>query len=116
MDFYPAIWNVLHDGGIIAIHGAVPGTIRLDVSIEYLRERFTDPGEIIQVTLTDCTWFAYRDYEAQDFCTDLPAIAASEPEILSAEMCGDISKVCCVGGTLEVRSRWIADAPSHFRS
>jgi hypothetical protein len=104
MDFFPAIWNVIHDGSIIAVRGTVPGTVRFDVSIQYLRERFTDPGEVIQVTLTDCTRFAYRDYEAEDFCTDLPAIAASEPEVLSAELRGDMSEVCCVGGTLEVRA------------
>jgi hypothetical protein len=90
MDFFPAIWNVLHDGSIMSIQGAVPGTVRLAVSIEYLRERFADPGETIQ--------------EARDFCTDLPAIEASEPEILSAEVRSDISEVCCVGGTLEVRA------------
>ena len=104
MDFFPAIWNVLHDGSIISIQGAFPGTVRFAVSIQYLREQFPYPGETIQGTLTDCTRFAYRDYEAPEFCTDLPAIAASEPEILSAEMRSDISEVCCVGGTLEVRA------------
>lgn len=102
MNFYPAIWNVLHDGSIIAIHSALPSSVRLDVSIDYLRERFPDSGESIQVTLTNCTRFAYQDYESQGFNTDLSAIAAIKPEILSAEMSGATSNICCVGGTLEV--------------
>lgn len=104
MDFYPAIWNVLHDGTITAIAGSVPGTVRLDVSIDYLRQRFADSGRTIQVILTGCTRFAYRDYEAKDFTTDLSAIASIQPEVLSAEMRGDLSEICCVGGTLEVRA------------
>ena len=104
MDFYPAIWNVLHDGSIISIQGAVPGIVRFAVSIPYLRKRFPDPGKTIQITLTECTRFAYRCYDAQNFCTDLSAIAASEPEILSAEMRADMSEICCVSGILEVRS------------
>jgi len=102
MNFYPAIWNVLHDGGIIAIQGAVPGTVRLDVAVAYLRERFSDPGDTIQVTLTGCTRFAYREFEIGEFTTDLSAIAAMEPELLSAKMLGNLCEVVCVAGVLEV--------------
>ena len=102
MDFYPAIWNVLHDGSIIAIQGTVPGTVRLDVSIDYLRERFSDSGKIIEVTLTGCTRFAYRDFDVGEFSTEFSVIAAMEPEVLSAKMRGDLNEVYCVSGVLEV--------------
>lgn len=111
MDFFPTIWNVLHDRSITKITGVVPGTIRIDVEIIYLRERFKDPGETIQITLTDCTRFAYRDYEDKDlnkdFITDPPTIAATELEILSAEMVNGFARVTCAsrkgqGGELEV--------------
>ena len=102
MDFYPAIRNVLHDASIIAVQGAVPGTIRLDVSIDYVRERFPDPGEIIQVTLTGCTRFAYRDFYDDRFTTDFSAIAAFEPEVLSAELRDGLCVLDCAGGVLEV--------------
>ena len=101
MNFFPAIWNVLHDGRIVALQGEVPGTIRFHVSIDYLRKRFSDPGETIEVTLNNCTSFAYQDDGSNEFTTDLPAIVATEPEILSAEMRGNTSVIRCVGGTLE---------------
>lgn len=102
MDFFPAIWNVLHDGSIISIRGAVPGTVQLDVSIEYLRERFADPGKFVQVTLKGCTRFAYRDFDEGQFTTDFSAIAAFQPEILSAEVRDRLCVVDCVSGVLEV--------------
>ncbi len=102
MNFYPAIWNVLHDGSIVAVRGTIPGTVQIDVSIRYLRKRFPDTGETIQVTLTGCTRFAYRDFEEHEFTTDLSKIAALEPEILSAEMRDDINDICCVNGMIEV--------------
>ncbi len=102
MDFYPTIWDVLHDGSIVGTSGTVPGTVRLDVSIEYLRERIVEPGETIQVTLISCTRFAYREYGAQDFTTDLSTIADLEPEFLSAELVDGLCTVHCADGILEV--------------
>ena len=104
MDFYPTIWNVLHDGSIIAVHGAVSGTVRLDVSIDYLRERFSDSGKTIQVTLTGCTRFAYRDFEVGEFTTDFSTIAVMEPEVLSAKLHDGLCVLDCAGGVLEVRA------------
>jgi hypothetical protein len=101
MEFYPTIWNVLHDGSIITLQGAVPGTVRLDVSIDYLRERFPDPGKSIQVTLTGCTRFAYRDFDDGEFTTDFSAIAAYGPEVLSAELRGGLCVLDCAVGVLE---------------
>jgi hypothetical protein len=100
---FPTIWKVLHDGSIVAASGTVPGKVQLDVSIDYLRERFSDSGKIIRLTLIGCTRFAYRHFEAgEEFATDLSAIAAMEPEVLNAEMRGDLSIIDCAGGILEV--------------
>ena len=104
MDFYPTIWNVIHDGSIIAVRGTVPGTVQLDVSIAYLRERFPDAGKTIQVTLTGCTRFAYRDFDEGEFTTDFSAIASFEPEVLSAEMRDGLCVLDCAGGVLEIRA------------
>jgi len=104
MNFYPAIWNVLHDGQIVAITGEIPGTIQIQVVIDYLRQRFTDPGKTIQVALNECERFTYQDYDSMDCIDDLASIAALKPEILSAEMKNDTSVVDCVGGTLQVCS------------
>jgi hypothetical protein len=104
MDFYPTIWNVIHDGRIIAVRGTVPGTVQLDVSIDYLRERFPNPGKIIQVTLTGCTQFAYRDFDDGEFTTDFSAIAELGPVVLSGELRDGLCVLDCTGGVLEARA------------
>ena len=104
MNFYPTIWNVIHDGSIIAVRGTVHGTVQLDVSIDYLRERFPEAGETIQITLTCCTRFAYRDFDEGEFTTDFSAITAFEPEVLSGELRDGLCVLDCSGGVLEVRA------------
>ncbi len=102
--FYPAIWNVLHDGVIVAIEGTVPGTISLDVSIDYLRKRFAEPGRSVRVVLFDCARCAYRESDAATFTTDLSLIALQAPEILSATLSNGVCEIECAGGVLEVVS------------
>jgi hypothetical protein len=101
-DFFPAIWNILHDGAIVAIDGTVPGNLRIDVEIGYLRKRIPDPGTLIQVLLIRCTRFAFREYEKSEFSTALTEIAATGPEIVSASMKDGVCEVGCTAGTLEV--------------
>ncbi len=101
-NFYPAIWNVLHDGVIVAVDGAAPGTLCLDISIDYLRERFSEPGEFIQVLLIGCTRFAYRQSTEAEFTAELPGIVAQQPEILSASMIDGLCEVECSDGVLEI--------------
>src|SRR5882762_3608296 len=79
--FFPTIWNVLHDGVIVAVDGTVPGTIRLQVSIDYLRKHFSQSGEFVEVVLVDCTRFTYRASDASGNTTELPRIADMAPEI-----------------------------------
>jgi hypothetical protein len=100
--FFPAIWNVLHDGIIVAIDGAVPGTIRLQVSIDYLRKRFSQSGELIQIVLEDCSRFTYRASDASGPTTELPLIADMAPEILSATLTDGLCEIECADGVLEV--------------
>jgi len=59
-------------------------------------------GNTIQVTVTGCARFAYRDFDVGVFTTDLPTIASMEPEVLSAELRGDLSEIDCASGVLEV--------------
>jgi hypothetical protein len=101
--FFPAIWNVLHDGCIERIVGTVPGDIRVDVSIEYLRERFQDDGESIILTLSDCTIFSHRVYDEEQAVSDLNMIANESLSILSAEMNGAICQVFTDVGVLELK-------------
>jgi len=76
-----------------------------DIKIDYLRKRIPDPGALIQVLLTDCTRFAFREYENAKFSTGLIDIAAVRPEIVTASMKDGIFEVDCTDGTLEVVAR-----------
>lgn len=98
-----SIWNVLHDGGIERIDGVVPGDIRVHVSIEYLRERFHDDGDTIVVTLSNCTVFSHRLYDADHAVSDLAAIANESLTILSTEIHGPLCRVFTDLGVLEMR-------------
>jgi hypothetical protein len=100
--FFPEIWNVLHDGVIVALEGEVPGTLRIDVSIDYLRKRFDEAGESIQLSLYGCTRFAYQQSPASAFITDLPSIVLMRPEILNASLCGGLCEIECADGSIEV--------------
>ena len=96
-----SLWNLLHDGGIERIDGAVPGDISLHVSIRYLRNRFPGDGTGFVVHLSGCTHCMFEPYD-EPTTSDLAAIVASEPEILSAEP-SDPLEVSCVMGTLFLR-------------
>ena len=96
----PSLWNLLHDGTIERIEGCGPGDISLHVSIPYLRNRFPGEGTGFLVRLSGCTHFAFEPYD-EPVITDLAAIAALEPEILSAEP-GDPLEICCVMGALSL--------------
>ena len=79
------IWNVLHDGGIAAINGVIPGDVAIRVSIPYLRKMFSADGEDIIVRLANCAKFTMKIWE-EDFTTDdLERIVGTDTEILSTE-------------------------------
>ncbi len=101
MNFFPTIWQVLHDGTIRAAEGSVPGDVCLTISIDYLRERFPDSGKFFRLTLHECTLFAYYNFGPPEF-VGLSRIARFKPEILDAEMEGDINRIYCVGGILRL--------------
>jgi hypothetical protein len=101
-DFFPAIWNILHDGVIVAVDGTLPGDLRLDVEIDYLRKRIPDPGDLIQILLIGCTRFAFKEYEKSEYTMALAEFAAMRPEIVSVAMKDGVCEIVCTEGTLEV--------------
>src|SRR5258708_4941365 len=103
--FFPAIWNILHDGVIVAVEGAVPGDLRIYIEIAYLRKRIPDPGTSIQVLLIGCTRFAFREYEKSELLTAAIEITAMRPEIVSVSMKDGVCEIDCTEGTLEVAAR-----------
>ena len=102
--FFPTIWTVFHDGSIDQIEGTIPGTVSVYVDIEYLRERFSEPGEHFIVTLPDCVKLSFQLYDDEKRIVDLAVIGDECPGILGAEMEGDVCKVFMDNGILELSS------------
>jgi hypothetical protein len=96
----PELWGCLHDATLVRIAGLVPGDLRIDVRIAYLRERFPGPGEGFELLLRGCTQFAYEPFEGSP-TTNLQEIAAMRLWVLGADP-GTPMLVACSTGTLVV--------------
>ena len=94
-------WNIIHDGGIDAISGSIPGDIILTVGIEYLCEQLPTNSKTLQAKLVGCTIFSYTPFWKTSI-TELHAIAACDLEVLSAVTREDRIAVCCRDGMLEL--------------
>lgn len=97
----PAFWNIIHDGGIEAINGHVPGDVVLTIGIGYLCGHLPTAGDTLVATLRGCRLLAYAPF-GQPVVTDLQRIAEHGVEVLSAAARGDRISVCCVNGRLDV--------------
>lgn len=100
-------WGLLHDGGIDAIYGNVPGTVSVKVSIQYLRQKFPGEGTGFTIELANCSELAYREYDSA-MVTDVGEIVALQPEIVGVEKDGNRVVVNCVMGSLNI----IYESPS----
>ncbi len=96
----PELWGCLHDATLVRVEGRVPGELRLNVRIDYLRRRFPGPGEGFDLILRGCSQFVYEPYEGSP-TTDLSEIAALELWVLGAEA-GSPMPVACSTGTMLV--------------
>ena len=92
------VWGVFHDGYISAIDGTVPGTLKLEITISYLRGMFPEPGNRFLVTLSGCTKFTYCEYDQQPIAT-LAAIVSQEPAIVYVNTTEPLV-LDCTAGTL----------------
>ena len=104
------IWDLLHDATVVAISGAPPGTLRLEVECDYLRDRIADPGTRFFLVLDTCTRFRFRPWSDEAIAIeDVVTIASRRLWILSAQHRDGACIVKCsehtphgVGGDLEV--------------
>ncbi len=106
----PRIWNVLHDAIVIGVSGEVPGDVVLTLECDYLRRRFTDPGNTFALTLNQCTRLVFHPWPSESAVVDtFNELAGLGLWILSAEQRRDFCEVHCArrdgsqdGGRLEV--------------
>jgi hypothetical protein len=76
-------WNIFHDGAITAADEQA-GSVRLFISIGYLRRRMSPLGGGFVVTLRDVTLCEFRHFDGET--VTLPeALKVGEPEILSTD-------------------------------
>jgi len=101
------IWNLLHDGGIAAVWGAVPGDLTLRVEIDYLTRIMTPPCDAIDLTLVGCDSFEYLNWNDDRRTTDVHVLAELEPEILSATSSPTGVRVICSNGQFDVQYKSI---------
>lgn len=110
MSHCPDLWNVLHDGTIVAVTGQVPGEVRLEIEADYLRIRFNDEGQLFALTLRDYSRLVFKPWEeGQTAICRLDELGALALWILSAEEVDGKCAVSCsrkvatgAGGVLEV--------------
>mgnify|MGYP001560042530 CR=1 FL=1 len=110
----PEFWNVLHDGFITGVSGSVPGDVQLGVEIDYLRQRFADPGDRIVLTLHGCTALSYHPFDEVPV-TDFTVLAQAKPQILRAKDWTDASLVECAAGDLRITATGAALALDNGR-
>ncbi|MCB0353175.1 MAG: hypothetical protein KDD64_06600 [Bdellovibrionales bacterium] len=99
------IWSLLHDGKITDLVGGLPGTVTVSVSIPYLSELLSTPGDRINVFLSDCTLFEFHLFHEGSIVRPFDKIVALDLEILSAELGHDSIEIFCPDGSLLVRYR-----------
>ncbi|MGW8394774.1 hypothetical protein [Pseudoduganella sp. HUAS MS19] len=94
-------WRLLHDGGIDAIRGEVPGDISVEISIQYLRQQFPGDGRGFKIELTKCSELTYCEYDSAPVA-GFREIVALAPEIVSVEEYASRVVVNCVMGSLSI--------------
>lgn len=107
---FAGIFNLLQDATIVAIAGETPGTVRLEIDCDYLRDRLEGPGDRFFLSLNDCTRFVYRRLDDDGGgLDDINAIAARRLWISGADQHEGFCVVHCAehmrngsGGKLEI--------------
>ena len=96
-----AFWNIIHDGGINAIDGCVPGDLTLAIGIQYMCDQLPTAADSLVAVLRGCRRFEYTPF-GKPAISDLHQIAAASIEVLSAKECEGEIEVCCVNGMLRL--------------
>lgn len=96
------IWNLLHDGSIVAFEGEYPGDISVKVEIEYLCEVLAVGSTFLWVHLHGCSAIAYTPFNDSTPITDLTQLRDCDLEILSAKNEEGHILVCGTDGILRL--------------
>lgn len=97
----PTIWNLLHDGTVIAAERS-GADVRLTIEVEYVRRRLTPPADTFVLVLLGCSRLAYTPYDEAEI-EDLATLVQREPDLVEAVVEGDTLVVWGGSGVLRVR-------------
>lgn len=90
------IWGVFHDGVIEHVEGSFPGSVNLDLSINYLRDMFDGDGTGFKVQLGGCTQFEYCEFDELP-TTNFEEIGKRQVEILYVISANPLVLDCAMG-------------------
>ena len=96
------IWNLLHDGRLVACTGECPGNISMKVEIEYLCEILATESKFLWVHLRSCSDVAYNPFKRSASVMHPMLLGDCDLEILSAKDEENHISVCCTEGILRL--------------
>ena len=106
------IWNLFQDATVLSVMGSVPGTVRVELDCDYLRDRLEGPGDRFFLTLNECSRFTYNTVGSA--VTDLIEITARRLWVSGADQHEGFCVVHCAehaagggSGKLEVAAERI---------
>ena len=99
----PTPWQRFEDGTIVRVERDLEDTVRMWIDAARLRSRHGDGGTLFVFRLARCELLRYTPLDEPPL-VELPAIAASEPNIIAARVLGDgTMEIRGSAGTLELR-------------
>ena len=96
------IWNLLHDGNIVAFSNVGPGDISVKVEIEYLCELLATGSKFLLIHLRDCSDISYSPFKSSDTVIKPESLGECDLEILSAKNEHSYISVCCTEGIIRL--------------
>ena len=98
------LWELLHDGSIVAITVVGQQDLVITTDIPYLRKMFDDTGTAFLIRLRQCYRFQYRDYSDNQWNDSFVDIVRAEPIMLSVKAnTGQEILITCTEGQLRMQ-------------
>lgn len=97
------IWNLLHDGIIEKIEGAIPGDLLVTVEIKWIKQLFSRGNDCFYLKLTNCTLLEFYPFDKDILITNIQSILKYELWNASCEEEGDMIILYCSTGILKLK-------------
>jgi hypothetical protein len=95
-------WSIFHDGDIVAVSGKIPGDLVFAIQVDFLRDKFPEPGSAFNIRVTECDTLSFLSFRTNETASGPGALTGCDFEILNAKLDGDILVVTTTGGQLSL--------------